>query len=87
MTYDQKDFVILKAHGGRANAALLIFPTSSYKPASVCKAKMSTGMTISFGSPSHFFARFRTPTKVCTPFSTVQVIEVLPGLSKHFTIT
>lgn len=45
-------------------------------------------MTIDFGFPSRFFAKFRVPTKVCTKsFSTVQVVEVLPGLSKHFTIT
>jgi hypothetical protein len=43
-------------------------------------------MTISFGFPSHFFKRFRVPTDVCTKFSTTQVIEVLPGLSKHFTL-
>jgi hypothetical protein len=88
MTDDQTDFVILKAHGGRANTSLLIFPTDSYRPASTCDAKVATGMTISFGAPSHFIGRFRAPTKVCTrSFSTVQVIEVLPGLSKHFTIT
>jgi photosystem II stability/assembly factor-like uncharacterized protein len=87
MTYEQSDFVILKAHGGRANTSLLLFSTKSYKPSSICGAKVATGMTISFGAPSHFFDRFPAPTKVCTTqFSTVQVIEVLPGLSKHFTI-
>jgi hypothetical protein len=88
MSYEQSDFVILKAHGGRANTSLLIFSSTSYRPASVCDAKVATGMTISFGSPSHFFGRFRAPTKVCTKyFSTVSVIEVLPGLSKHFPVT
>ena len=84
MSYDQSDFVILKAHGGRANTSLLIFSSRSYRPASICEAELATGMTISFGSPSYFFARFRAPTKVCTAtFSTVSVNEVLPGLSKH----
>jgi photosystem II stability/assembly factor-like uncharacterized protein len=88
MSYEQSDFVILTAHGGRANTSLLIFPSDSYRPASTCQAKIATGMTISFGSPSHFFAPFRVPTKVCTStFSTVSVNEVLPGLSKHYPIT
>jgi photosystem II stability/assembly factor-like uncharacterized protein len=84
MSYEQTDFVILKAHGGRANTSLLIFPSDSYRPASTCEAQIATGLTIRFGSPSHFFARFREPTKVCTSsFSTVTVNEVLPGLSKR----
>jgi photosystem II stability/assembly factor-like uncharacterized protein len=88
MTYEQSDIVILKAHGGRANTSLLLFSTKSYKPSSICDAREATGMTISFGAPSHFFDRLRAPTTVCTTsFSTVQVVEVLPGLSKHFTIT
>jgi photosystem II stability/assembly factor-like uncharacterized protein len=88
MTYEQSDFVVLNAHGGRANVKLLLFPTKSYKPASQCDAKLATGMTIRFGAPSEFFARFRVPTNVCTQsFSTVQVVEVLPGLSNHFTTT
>ena len=86
MTFQQSDFVILKAHGGRANTSLLIFPTDSYKPASTCGARIATGMTIRFGSPSHFYKRFHVPTDVCTKFSTAQVVEVLPGLSTHFTI-
>ncbi|MGB8196833.1 MAG: DUF4232 domain-containing protein [Acidimicrobiales bacterium] len=86
MNYGQSDFVILMAHGGRANSPLLLFPTTSYKPASVCGAKTASGVTISFGAPSHFYARFRQSTNVCTKmFSTVQVTEVIPGLSTHFT--
>jgi photosystem II stability/assembly factor-like uncharacterized protein len=86
MTYEQTDFVVLKAHGGRANTSYLLFPTNSYQPASTCAGEVATGLSIDFGSPSHFFVPFRSPTKVCTKFSTASVIEVLAGLSKHYTM-
>ena len=83
MFYAQSDFIILKANGGRANATLLIFPSTSWKPASVCDASVSTGLTITFGSPSHFFAKFRKPTKVCLQLSSVSVNGVRSGTITH----
>ena len=87
MTYEQSDFVILKAHGGRANAMLGISPTSEWGPPSRCVPKIATGVTISFGSPGLFVDKLRVPTSVCTRFATVSIIEVLPGMSTHFKIT
>jgi hypothetical protein len=87
MTYEQSDFVILKAHGGRANAMLGISPASEWGPSSRCVPKIATGVTISFGSPGLFFDKLRVPTRVCTRFATVSIIEVLPGMSTHFKIT
>jgi hypothetical protein len=83
-TGPKADFVVLKANGGRANTSLLLSPPSAYRPASVCVAKLATGLTISFGAPSHFFDRFRVPTNVCTNiFSSVSVNEVLTGSNTH----
>jgi photosystem II stability/assembly factor-like uncharacterized protein len=77
------DFVILKAHGGQANAALLVFSASSYSPSSTCRAEVATGLTIAFGAPSSFYDRLRAPTKICTEFSTLNVNVVLAGTNTH----
>jgi photosystem II stability/assembly factor-like uncharacterized protein len=77
------DFVVLKAHGGQANVMVLITPTTGWTPPPVCAAKIAKGLTINFGSPSHFYDQFRVPTLVCTQLASVSVNEVLTGTNTH----
>ena len=80
---DRPDYVVLKAHGGRANVMLLISPTTGWTPPPVCDAKVATGVTIHFGSPSHFYDKFRVPTRVCTRIASLSVNPVLTGTNTH----
>jgi len=61
---------------------LLISPTTGWTPPPVCDAKVATGVTIHFGSPSHFYDKFRVPTRVCTRIASLSVNPVLTGTKR-----
>ncbi len=82
--YNEPRLVVLKAHGGTANARLWISRTKGWS-ASTCAAAMATGLAVDFGSPADFAVNFRTPLRVCTGLTGLGIIvdAVQPGLKPH----
>jgi len=82
--YGQPRLVVLKGHGGKANAKLWISRTKGWS-ARTCAAASATGIDIDFGTPSDFVAEFRSPVQVCTGLTGLGIIvnTVQPGSEPH----
>ncbi len=82
--YNEPRLVVLKAHGGTANARLWISRTKGWS-ASTCAAATAKGLAIDFGSPADFVVSFRTPLRVCTGLTGlgINVDAVQPGSNPH----
>jgi hypothetical protein len=71
-------FVILKAHGGKASAALDIQAARPY-PRGYCQPKKMNGVRIRFNSPAVFF--LATPSwSLCTRINTTSVEGITSGV-------
>jgi photosystem II stability/assembly factor-like uncharacterized protein len=79
-TSGRGEFIVLKAHGGKASVSLGV-ETAANIPAKSCISKNATGITVRFSPPANFYVSLgRSPVAVCTIQPTTEVWGVVPGV-------